>query len=68
MWLCLPVAGGERREPLTLPPSSSGGQKGPGEGGSNLSPNSSHYIPTLPCHPAQHDGTLHALQAPQVML
>lgn len=40
MRLCLPMAGGERREPLTLPPSSSGDQKGPGKGERIL------YLPT----------------------
>lgn len=42
MRLCLPMAGGERREPLTLPPSSSGDQKGPGKGERIL------YLPTPP--------------------
>lgn len=59
--LCLPKAGGERREPLTLPRPTQGAREARSKGRilCLLIPGN----PTFP-HPPQEEGTLHAFQSP----
>lgn len=59
MRLCLPKAGGERREPLTLPRPTQGPEKP--EAGEESSASGQPHTPTSPL---QKDGTLHAFQSP----